>query len=399
MKLLSSLIAIKLNEAGSSDATADDKAVQEAARRILAGEKSFTVDDGKPGTSRKIEITAEDIDRTIEAVGATVEKLVPDMAERSAKMILKTAKKSAREGLEARRVEQDYFVAKLRQRWGRAFDGLALEVELAAEAGNEMAQWQYSRRRIKNPYLLEALHRLHARACLTAGEVQALLEAGFADGALARWRTLHEVAVVVSFLRENGERSAERYLLHDGIDSLRIAEQYNRQAAATGTKAVPKKEMEALQRNATRLCRRFGKAFGNEYGWAAEALKKESPRFADIERAVGLSHARQHYKMASGVIHAGAKGTMFKLGLIAGYESALLAGPSNAGLDEAGRLTAYSLCQVTSDLLLSHPTLDTIVWSKIMFAVQEETAALFERCQQQLEREERRGGAKPRRKR
>ena len=59
-------------------------------------------------------------------------------------------------------------------------------------------------------YVFEALSRLLARACRIAEEVLVLLKAGYGQGALARWRALHEVAVVADLIAENGEDCAER---------------------------------------------------------------------------------------------------------------------------------------------------------------------------------------------
>ena len=47
-----------------------------------------------------------------------------------------------------------------------------------------------------NPFTVEVQTRLHARACQIAREVLTLLYAGFAEGAMARWRALHELAVL-----------------------------------------------------------------------------------------------------------------------------------------------------------------------------------------------------------
>nr|MDC2855757.1 DUF5677 domain-containing protein [Ningiella sp. W23] len=40
-----------------------------------------------------------------------------------------------------------------------------------------------------------ALTQLHAKSVLVLREIQALIEAGYPDGAMTRWRTLHELAV------------------------------------------------------------------------------------------------------------------------------------------------------------------------------------------------------------
>ena len=65
--------------------------------------------------------------------------------------------------------------------------------------------------------LHDALADLHARACRTALDVFHLLESGLAAGAMARCRTLHELAVISMVLREysshEGHGLAERFLI------------------------------------------------------------------------------------------------------------------------------------------------------------------------------------------
>jgi len=38
---------------------------------------------------------------------------------------------------------------------------------------------------------------------------------------MARWRTLHEINVVITLIAEDGDELAERYLAHDIVESAR----------------------------------------------------------------------------------------------------------------------------------------------------------------------------------
>lgn len=60
-----------------------------------------------------------------------------------------------------------------------------------------------------------ALVRLHGKAVMTAREVMILLRSGYSSGALARWRTLHEVWVVSLLLLEGDDELSRRYLHHE----------------------------------------------------------------------------------------------------------------------------------------------------------------------------------------
>jgi len=78
----------------------------------------------------------------------------------------------------------------------------------------------------RHAYRRFVLTRLHVRACQVSDEVITLLENGFADGAMARWRTLHELGVVATLIADGDERLAERYIHHDAVDVKRQANDY-----------------------------------------------------------------------------------------------------------------------------------------------------------------------------
>lgn len=389
VRLLSLVIARKLREQGAKESDIEDSA-RRVAEHILRdpNNKDFTLgDNANEGSPISISLEDSDLETLAKDLDGAITETVPKVARQIGDLLYKTIKRSAANGLQAQRAERDYFRARLLHYWEKAFDALALELALAAEVGDEVNTWLRSRRRTKNPHIVEAMTRLHARACQTADEVLCLIESGFADGALARWRTLHEIAVVSAVLYANGERLAERYLLHEDIDSLRTANLYNRFAAASGAKPIPARDMKFLEDRAARKVHRFGDSFKHQYGWAAEALEKDRPTFADLEAAAGLANVRPQYKLASDVVHAGPKGMMLKLGLLAGSDAVLLAGPSNAGLDEAGKLTASSLANITIDLLMVRPTLDSTVRIHVMGAFARDAQRLFAMAQRKLERD------------
>jgi hypothetical protein len=123
------------------------------------------------------------------------------------------------------------FQTRLLERWGRALGELDMLITISREFGGQVAT-AVLRPEFKAPHLAEVLIRLHARACQIASEVHVLLSAGYADGAMARCRTLHEIAVVGFFVQEHGEETAARYLAHDVIESWRAAVDFNKHARA-----------------------------------------------------------------------------------------------------------------------------------------------------------------------
>jgi Family of unknown function (DUF5677) len=84
------------------------------------------------------------------------------------------------------------------------------------------------------PRTSDVLLRLHARACQITEEIICLLESGFADGAMARWRTMHEITAVSSLMNRHGEDLAERYIAHQIVEARGAALQYRQQQERLG---------------------------------------------------------------------------------------------------------------------------------------------------------------------
>lgn len=114
--------------------------------------------------------------------------------------------------------------------------------------------------------------RLHGRASLVASEVVTLMRAGFPSGAHARWRTIHEVAVVAFFIAEHGQGIARRYLAHDAIQRYKSAELYNTYHQKLGYEPLEPRDLAALENAYRAALDEFGPGFGKEWGWAIPAL-------------------------------------------------------------------------------------------------------------------------------
>lgn len=91
------------------------------------------------------------------------------------------------------------FRRRLRERWGPSIDQLQMCVAVASELGEMTGHSLGERLGEASPILIDTLIRLHARCCQIAQEIVCLLSAGFADGAMARWRTMHEISAVAAY--------------------------------------------------------------------------------------------------------------------------------------------------------------------------------------------------------
>ena len=261
-----------------------------------------------------------------------------------------------------------------------------MSLTIARELGEAASGMLRNTKNADAPNFVEVLPRLHARACQISAEVIALLEAGFADGAMARWRTLHEIAAVSLLLSESGEELATRYVDHQVIESFNAATDYRSCSDRLGYEPMDDSEYQEVKDTYDEMIGRYGKVFCNQYGWAAKALGNQRPTIRGIEEKAGIGHLRAHYRMASHNVHANPKGVFFKLGLL-DENSVLLAGPSNFGLADPGHSTAISLMQVTAALCAREPNLDILVSLRILEVLTGEIGDLFLKAQSELERE------------
>jgi len=261
--------------------------------------------------------------------------------------------------LKSRRKIRRGFQRRLRTYWGAALDRLEVIVH---------AFWEYGVAFIdeatEDPSLLDdptftALVRLQARASRVALEIWTLLRSGLPDGAQARWRTLHEIAVTAQVLTDHHPDAAHRYLAHEELREIRRAELAHHHGAYAPDQALSEGEVAELAAMRQELEAEFGDGFASDYGWAALALQKKRPTFADLETAADLSIARALYDVASAQIHAGADG-LRAIGLL-GEEDSLPAGWSNAGLEDPGRHTVESVVLLVLASMRFRPTVARLI--------------------------------------
>ncbi len=315
-------------------------------------------------TSHRSGSTSDALMRT--AVGTAIRALGTGLTESTAA--------GMNEQLSESRDERTEFEVLIREIWGDAIDLAELQYHCALEAG--MARLA-SRPLADDDLQYSVLLRLHASACLIASEILALLRTGHASGAHARWRSLHETAVVAAFIRVNGH-VAERYLLHEVIESHKAAGEYATHAAVLGYEELSEAEMSDLKWKRDALVDRYGPGFASQYGWAGgTAGLGDRPRFSDIERACGMDHLRPHYRLASHATHANPKSITFNIG-VRERASVMLAGPSTGGLADPGHGMCISLATVTMALLtFREPTLGDTVIGEVLLNLSEAAGDAF----------------------
>lgn len=292
-------------------------------------------------------------------------------------VLLNSLERKSNKMLKARRKDFSRFESRLRKSWKKAFDLFEMLIAIALEAGEDYNSEFRGMASEKDDLVFEVLTRLHARACQIASEIMVLLQSGYADGAHARWRSLHEVVVVGFLISSHNNDLAEKYLLHDTIESYKASLIYQEHCEKLGYDPLTDDEFNELKKEYDLLINRFGTVFKKEYGWAYPTIDSKNPTFRDIEKAVGLKHLRPYYKMACHNVHANSRGIFFKLGLYPDSGDILLAGPSNIGLADPGHSAALSLAQITISLLSHNPNLDGLVICQIILKLQDEIGVAF----------------------
>ena len=279
--------------------------------------------------------------------GELILEKLEEMRSRAAEEIATNAIADPRLVLSERESQRVAFEARLEARWGRGLDIADLVVNEAFECGSWVND--LLRPEAHQDHKFEALIRLHGKAILTAREVMVLLRSGYSSGAMARWRTLHEVRVVFELLAEGDGELSRRYLTHEYVESLRGQREYEETWEALGFDAP---DWDPAERNEAHkeLAKEFGKAFLNDYGWAAQLLDKQRPKFRDLQERAGLDHWRGYYRLASHGTHANPKGTTWN---IQGLESldVIWAAPSNAGLVDPAQCSLIALAGINDGLL------------------------------------------------
>lgn len=282
---------------------------------------------------------------------------------------------SRAEILEKNYEDSEAFKERLNELWKTPLQLLELYLLLTIEKGSKFNKENHQNALEQNDYVFKVLVRLHAKACLIGQEILILMKNGYASGAFARWRSLHEIAVTGLFICKHGNEIAERYLDYSYIESynligdyLKYNDLYKKHSDILGY--VPYDTIEDMIKVAKKkkeLCSKYGNRYEKFHGWAAKVLEAKDCNFEGIERDVGLDYLRPFYNMANHPVHAGPKGNYHNLGLLDSDEGKiLLVGQSDAGLADPGSNMVVSLQYMNKALLTSRPNVENDAFLFVM---------------------------------
>lgn len=328
-------------------------------------------------------------------------ELLRSMTEDTAKRTLRSLKTSWPNEQQMQESDLAGFRERMQHRWEKPLGQLRMLLTMVREWCGEVHAREQGATQSTGHKTRELLIRMLVRACQIADEVLCLLENGFADGAMARWRTLHEIAIVAAVVSQYGDEITERYIEHQYVESKRAMDKYNACSPDLGFRPLSARDQKRILEEYQRVITVHGKGFKSDYGWAAHHLMKGQPTFVDLETAAGRAEMRSYYQMGNDNIHAGIKSMYVRLGLVGGF-GGLLSGRSNAGLTDPGQNTAHTLTQLAVLVCGSQPTFDDNVVSLMLCELRDEIPRSFSKVDARIKAEEkaiRTKGRKPHTKR
>jgi hypothetical protein len=275
-----------------------------------------------------------------------------DASDKVAAKVYASLRESAPRLVKGLRRDERRLAKRMRQVWGRADVAFQANNYIGYELGAHVA----GSGKQHGPKML-ALLGAHGRALRTASEVRQLAMSGFHAGATARWRSLHELSVLVYVLNKADAEVSERYLAYARIEQLRDLEHFQRHAEALNRKPFEADEVRRIERHAAETVERWGPEMSKENGWAFPLFPdKKRVTFIELESLAGLSHLRPFYRLGNNHIHSGPRaGELNFSDLTARGTPAITVGASVFGdIAETCHGAMISVHQATAGLVSAH---------------------------------------------
>lgn len=236
---------------------------------------------------------------------------------------------------------------------------------------------------IEDQSKLETLIANHVRACQIANEIRVLVANGYADGAHARWRTLHEICIIFLFLYDSDYDTIEMYNDYQVIESWQKANEYKQSYEELGFDPIDENEWKSLDQERRNLIDKYGKGYERSYGWTMKRiLNKDNRTIKGLEKLVGKEYLRPVYAWASENVHAGVSGIRQRISLRENEQHNFLTGPNDCGFLDPIQYTSYSLTEMSSVLLAMEESLLNKIMEELLYFFQNELVNEFKRIEE-----------------
>lgn len=276
------------------------------------------------------------------------------------------------------------------RRWKAGMDLLKLFIVMSEELGSTFNERIRPLAAAAFDYKFEATVGLHARSLRVSHEIYALLYEGFPDGALSRWRTLHELAVVATFLSGCDKEISRRFIAFRDIETAKALHQYAEYLPRSNMEPLEPGTLEAAQELREKRIAEFGVELNLEMGWAFPAItklnRKREPtniNLFDLEKVTGLDHWRPRFRWASDELHASPKPWNASLGTSESPQDqpVLLVGQSNSGFTDPAHMCVISLNLLNHALPQNYLSIEEQNYLHALRLLSDEVGEVFLRVQ------------------
>ena len=228
------------------------------------------------------------------------------------------------------------FNARNERLWGKCFAASDAMYFIAVKALNNYIQ---NTRKVTEKDNSEEFNNLDfvmsnlcGRALQQYAEIICLLRNGFADGAMARWRSMYEIETVITFISNYGEELAKSY-----VENYKSDDKYN------------------WARNANCF-----ESLKNNKRISFNMLLKETNIDNDQE-------GRRLYDLSNQLLHPSSKGTFSRLGLNANDIDRIISGRLNTGMSLPAQCAAFSLYRILSTYFILSQDMATMINSVVLY--------------------------------
>jgi hypothetical protein len=270
-----------------------------------------------------------------------------DILEKAGLMLIETINSQESKNVESVISANDAFIKRNRERWSIGFTKLHALRETCLEAGMNFQQQFIKLPKYENDELIGVFMRQHAHACRISGEIIHLLEGGYPDAALARWRTLFEMVVTCLVIQKCGREAAIDFIKHGMVQTAEGIEEHRKTAEAMKQETFTDEEAKFYSELK-------GTITSGEPSWHWARKHTGLKKIDKLREFVGLEKWSHNYKLASRNAHSDYYEMASLYGMREAKQDLLLCGQSNSGLTEPAHFMAISLAQITSIFLTTY---------------------------------------------
>ena len=264
--------------------------------------------------------------------------------EKTASVLIKIINSEEESSIKSVMSKNDAFIKENRKKWSLGFTKLHALRETCLEAGINFQQQFLKIPRYESDELIGVFMQQHAHACRITGEIIHLLEGGYPDAALARWRTLSEIVVTCLVIQKHGREAAKDFILHGKVQAVEGIQEHRRTAKEMGQETFTDEEIQLY----TELKELITNGDAH-WHWAKKHTGLQ--KIGKLREYVGLDKWSHNYKLASRNIHSSYYEMASLYGMRDAKEDMLLCGQSDSGFTDPAHFTAISLAQITSVFL------------------------------------------------